>query len=107
MKPRTSGYSYRYDAINDVYFVRRIDGVDLNGYIPEGLVKQIISEKRSKIKPISDIQKTFHFFYDGNEAFIDLNMRSFTLDEEEMVFRGEKVEPKGIQKVISLFKRKR
>lgn len=107
MKSSASGYSYRYDALNDVYFVRRTDGAYLNGYLPDGLIKQIIREKRSKVKHISNYEKTYHFFEDGLDAFIDLNMRSLTLEEEEMIFRGEKVEPRGIQKILSLFKGKK
>ena len=107
MKPRTSGYAYRYDDLNDVYFVRTIDGSNFDRYIPEGLIKQIIAERGNKVKQISDFQKTCHFLDDGSHAFIDLNMRTFTPEEEDMIFCGEKVQPKGIQKVISLFKRKR
>lgn len=124
----TIEYVYSYDSINCVYFVRRADNLPLEQYIPGGLFRQIVMERVMQTgEPvvIGNIPNTFHFSSDGTRAFIDLNMRPFTAEEEETVFANIKVnqstEPKtsenlvetenlkGIQKILSrstLFRRK-
>ena len=112
----TVEYAYSYDPINSVYFVRRVDDLSLEQYIPGGLFSQIAVEKAMLTgEPviINDVSKTFHFSSDGTRAFIDLNMRTFTPEEEEMVFANIKVEQNvemqnndektGDQKVLSRF----
>lgn len=112
----TIEYAYSYDPVNSVYFVRRADNLSLEQYIPGGLFSQIAIEKAMQTgEPviISDVSKTFHFSSDGTRAFIDLNMRTFTSEEEEMVFANIKVDQNvemqkndekiGIQKVLSRF----
>ena len=126
-------YAYSYDLVNDVYFIRRIDDEALGNFIPAGLFRHLAMERLMETgEPviICDVSKTFHFSEDGTRAFIDLNVREFTAEQEQMVFNGVRVqfnnelnkviqmprkavEPpkpeqkeKGFQKVLSLFKKK-
>ncbi|MBQ4634513.1 MAG: hypothetical protein IJB71_04115 [Bacilli bacterium] len=117
-------YVYRYDATNDVYFVRRMDDCHLEGTIPPGLFRQLTLEKvmtTGETLVISNVPSTLHFSEDGHKAFIDLNAREFTKEQEFMIFAGEKVlleksgrkkskkasdENKTFQKVLALFRKK-
>lgn len=125
-------YAYSYDFVNDVYFVRRLDEEQLGGFIPPGLFRKIAVERVIETgNPviIGSISDAYHFSIDGTRAFIDLNVRKFTPEEEEMIFAGNRIstepevlkpvvqeetpvlaEPEvkknGFQKVLSIFRKK-
>lgn len=125
-------YAYSYDFANDVYFVRRLDEEQLGGFIPAGLFRKIAMERVMETgNPviIGSVSDTYHFSADGTRAFIDLNARKFTPEEEATIFKGNRIstefellkpavpeatpasaEPEkkknGFQKVLSIFRKK-
>lgn len=106
-------YCCYYDESNDVYKVWKEDGSSLEGFIPDGLFQQVAyaAAMRGDIIFVNGVQKAKHFSENGKAGFIDLNNRTFSNQEIEIILGDTKENiskdiPKSknpFQKVLSRF----
>lgn len=86
-------YAYHYSDNYGVFFIRRLDGDKLKGYIPEGLYNACLMDytvANKEFISLSNYKKAISFSDDDRVAMIDFKLRLLSANQKEDMFRAYK-----------------
>ena len=86
-------YAYHYSDNYGVFFIRRLDGDKLKGYIPEGLYNACLMDytvANKEFISLSNYKKAVSFSDDDTVALIDFKLRALSDKQKEEMFMAYK-----------------